>query len=95
MGSRRRWRRQEGASATASLWRRRSASRPLVRASGKFFDGLVAGRPNKVIAFDLGISVRTVEVHRARMMERLGTRKLADAVRLAVLAKLAPPRRDR
>ena len=58
-------------------------------------DGLVAGRPNKVIAFDLGISVRTVEVHRARMMERLGTRKLADAVRLAVLAKLAPPRRDR
>jgi two-component system response regulator FixJ len=58
-------------------------------------DGLVTGRPNKVIAFDLGISVRTVEVHRARMMERLGTRKLADAVRLAVLAKLAPPRRDR
>src|SRR3954451_4971334 len=38
-------------------------------------DGLVTGRPNKVIAFDLGISVRTVEVHRARMMERLGTRK--------------------
>jgi two-component system response regulator FixJ len=58
-------------------------------------DGLMTGRPNKVIAFDLGISVRTVEVHRARMMERLGTRKLADAVRLAVLAKLAPPRRDR
>lgn len=58
-------------------------------------DGLVTGRQNKVIAFDLGISVRTVEVHRARMMERLGTRKLADAVRLAVLAKLAPPRRDR
>lgn len=58
-------------------------------------DGLVTGRQNKVIAFDLGISVRTVEVHRAHMMERLGTRKLADAVRLAVLAKLAPPRRDR
>jgi two-component system, LuxR family, response regulator FixJ len=58
-------------------------------------DGLMTGRQNKVIAFDLGISVRTVEVHRARMMERLGTRKLADAVRLAVLAKLAPPRRDR
>ena len=35
-------------------------------------DALVAGRPNKVIAFDLGISVRTVEVHRARMMQRLG-----------------------
>jgi two-component system response regulator FixJ len=55
-------------------------------------DGLVAGAPNKVIAFDLGLSVRTVEVHRARMMERLGTRQLAEAIRIAVLATLAPPR---
>ena len=52
-------------------------------------DALVAGRPNKVIAFDLGISVRTVEVHRARMMARLGVRQFAESVRLAVLAKLA------
>ena len=52
-------------------------------------DGLVAGRPSKVIAHDLGISVRTVEVHRARMLERLGTRRLAQAIRLAVLADLA------
>ena len=51
-------------------------------------DALVAGRPNKVIAFDLGISVRTVEVHRARMMERLGVRQLAEAVRLAVMAQM-------
>jgi two-component system response regulator FixJ len=50
-------------------------------------EALVAGRPNKVIAFDLGISVRTVEVHRSRMMERLGVRQFAEAVRLAVLAK--------
>ena len=56
-------------------------------------DGLVAGASNKVIAFDLGLSVRTVEVHRARMMERLGTRQLAEAIRLAVLATLAPPPR--
>ena len=54
-------------------------------------DALVAGASNKVIAFDLGLSVRTVEVHRARMMERLGTRQLAEAIRLAVLATLAPP----
>jgi two-component system response regulator FixJ len=53
-------------------------------------DALVAGASNKVIAFDLGLSVRTVEVHRARMMERLGTRQLAEAIRLAVLATLAP-----
>jgi two-component system response regulator FixJ len=51
-------------------------------------DALVAGQPNKVIAYDLGISARTVEVHRSRMMDRLGVRQLAEAVRLAVLAKL-------
>jgi two-component system, LuxR family, response regulator FixJ len=56
-------------------------------------DALVAGASNKVIAFGLGLSVRTVEVHRARMMERLGTRQLAEAIRLAVLATLAPPPR--
>lgn len=56
-------------------------------------DALLAGRPNKVIAFDLNISVRTVEVHRARMMERLGTKQFADAIRLAVMAKLAPRNR--
>jgi two-component system response regulator FixJ len=51
-------------------------------------DQLVSGRPNKLIAYHLGISVRTVEVHRARMMERLGVRQLAEAVRVGVLAKL-------
>jgi two-component system, LuxR family, response regulator FixJ len=51
-------------------------------------DGLLAGRPNKVIAYDLGISVRTVEVHRARMMERLGMRQLAEVIRLGVMARL-------
>jgi two-component system, LuxR family, response regulator FixJ len=57
-------------------------------------EALVAGASNKVIAFNLGLSVRTVEVHRARMMDRLGTRQLAEAIRLAVLATLAStPRR--
>jgi two-component system response regulator FixJ len=58
-------------------------------------DALVAGRPNKIIAYDLGISIRTVEVHRARMMERLGVRQLAEAIRLAVMARLAPPEDSR
>jgi len=52
-------------------------------------EALVAGQPNKVIAFRLGISVRTVEVHRSRMMERLGVRQLGQAVKLSVLASLA------
>lgn len=55
---------------------------------GQVLQALMAGQPNKVIAFDLGISVRTVEVHRARMMDRLGVRQFAEAVRLSVLASL-------
>ena len=54
-------------------------------------DGLLAGRPNKLIAYNLGISVRTVEVHRARMMERLGVRQLAEVIRLGVMARLNAP----
>jgi two-component system response regulator FixJ len=53
-------------------------------------DGLVAGHSNKVIAAHLGLSVRTVEGHRIRMLERLGTHRLAEAIRLAVMASLAP-----
>ena len=41
-----------------------------------------------MIAHDFGISTRTVEVHRARMLERLGTRGIAEAIRLAVMAGL-------
>jgi two-component system response regulator FixJ len=48
---------------------------------------LMAGRSNKTIAFNLGISVRTVEIHRARMLKRLGVRSLGEAVRIAVLAR--------
>jgi two-component system response regulator FixJ len=59
-------------------------------------DGLMAGRPNKLIAYQLGISVRTVEVHRARMMERLGARRLAEVIRLGVMARLgATPLTDK
>jgi two-component system response regulator FixJ len=64
----------------------------LSRREREVLDALVAGHPNKVIARDLGISPRTVEVHRARMLERLGTASLAEAIRLAVLAPLAPMR---
>jgi two-component system response regulator FixJ len=53
-------------------------------------DGLMSGRPNKLIAYDLGLSVRTIEVHRARMMDRLGVRQLSEAIRLGVMARLLP-----
>lgn len=47
---------------------------------------LVQGRPNKVVAHELGISPRTVEIHRANLMEKLGCRSLAEAVRIAISA---------
>jgi two-component system response regulator FixJ len=61
----------------------------LSRREREVLEALVSGQPSKLIAFNLGISVRTVEVHRARMMERLGVRQLAEAVRLAVLARMS------
>jgi two-component system response regulator FixJ len=50
---------------------------------------LACGEAHKMIAHRLGISVRTVELHRARMLRRLGARHLAAAIRVAVLAELA------
>lgn len=51
-------------------------------------NGLVGGLPNKTIAYDLGISPRTVEIHRANLMQKLEVRSLAEALRLAFQAGL-------
>lgn len=50
------------------------------------FDYLIGGDPNKVIAHHMGISTRTVEVHRAHVMEKLGVRNLAKLIRMAFAA---------
>ena len=49
-------------------------------------DGLIAGLPNKTIAYDLGISSRTVEIYRANVMTKMQASSLSELVRMALLA---------
>ena len=51
-------------------------------------DGLVVGNANKTIAFDLGISPRTVEIYRANLMTKMAANSLSDLVRMAMLADI-------
>jgi len=51
---------------------------------------LVAGNSNKVTALTLGLSPRTVEIHRARVMEKMQARSLSELVRLAITAGINP-----
>lgn len=51
-------------------------------------EGLVRGHPNKTIAYDLDISPRTVEIHRANLMSKLGVASLSEALRIAFAAGL-------
>jgi len=52
-------------------------------------EGLVAGKPNKTIAFDLGISARTVEIYRANVMTKMEARSLSELVRMALTGGIA------
>jgi two-component system response regulator FixJ len=53
-------------------------------------EGLVAGNPNKIIAYDLGISPRTVEVYRANVMTKMKASTLSDLVRMALVTGFVP-----
>ncbi|MFC3174043.1 response regulator transcription factor [Novosphingobium bradum] len=61
----------------------------LTRREREVVDGLARGQANKVIAYDLGVSPRTVEFYRARAMRKLGTRSLSEALQLVFLARQA------
>ena len=54
-------------------------------------DGLAKGLPNKSIGYDLNISPRTVEIHRANLMSKLGVKSLSEALRIAFAAESGEP----
>lgn len=73
--------------------RKEQASARLARLTDRerdVFNGLMMGKTNKGIALDLGISPRTVEIHRARLMEKLEVSTLSDVIRLALVLGLRP-----
>ncbi len=55
---------------------------------------LITGMLNKQVAFKLGIAEKTVKIHRSRVFEKLGTRSVAELVRMAEKAGIEPPERQ-
>ena len=72
----------EGAAERARIAERIAA---LSGREHEVLEGLVAGHANKVIAYDLGISARTVEVYRANVMTKMGASSLSELVRMALI----------
>jgi two-component system response regulator FixJ len=58
-------------------------------------EGLVSGHANKQIAYDLGISPRTIEIYRANLMTKMQAASLSDLVRMALIAGILGPESER
>lgn len=82
---------QEQAHHTKRHAERAEIEERLARLSAREKDvltGLIEGRANKQIAFDLGISPRTVEIYRANLMTKMQADSLSDLVRMALIAEM-------
>lgn len=80
----------DGEATALSVRRARALARvkDLPERQRQVLEGMAAGRLNKQIAFDLGIAEKTVKMHRALLLERLGAVTTAEAIRIAVEAGL-------
>lgn len=76
----------EGRSGPAANARAAALIAGLSGRQRQVLQGIVRGQQNKVIAHELALSIRTVEAYRAQLLERLGARGTADAVRVAIAA---------
>jgi two-component system response regulator FixJ len=74
----------------ASTTQAKASIAKLTARENQVMRALLAGLPNKLIAYELDISVRTVEIYRANVMEKLDARSLSTAVRTALAAGLEP-----
>jgi RNA polymerase sigma factor (sigma-70 family) len=77
---------QERRSAREEKAEVQSRVEKLTNRERQVLDLVVTGKPNKVIAYELGVSQRTVEIHRARVMEKMQAKSLADLVRMHMAA---------
>jgi len=77
---------QDASRRTAQLSQINARLTELSNRERQVLEGLVAGRPNKVIAYDLGTSPRTVEIYRANVMTKMQAASLSDLVRMALVA---------
>ncbi len=81
---------QENARQWAESARQNAVASRLASLSARereVMERVVAGQPNKVIAVELDLSIKTVEAHRARMMEKMGATSLAELLHIALTLK--------